>query len=40
VQFARYAEAYLANDVCALRMTWRLGWGVMLPAGVVKLSLA
>lgn len=40
IRLARSEDAFFANDVIAVRVTWRLGWAVMHPDRVVKLSTA
>lgn len=38
VRLARSEDAYFSSDVVAVRVTWRLGWTVMHPARVAKLT--
>ena len=38
IRLARSEDAYFSSDVVAIRVTWRLGWDVMHPARVAKLS--
>lgn len=40
VMLARSEDAFFASDVVAVRVTFRLGWGVMRPARVAKLTIA
>ncbi|MCP9272774.1 phage major capsid protein [Mycolicibacterium arenosum] len=38
VRVARSEEAFFVNDVVAIRVTFRLGWGVMHPGRLAKLT--
>ncbi|WP_137875247.1 phage major capsid protein [Rhodococcus sp. Q] len=38
IRLARSEDAFFANDVIAVRVTWRLGWAVMHPTRVAKLT--
>lgn len=38
VRLARSEDAFFSNDVVGVRVTWRVGFNVMRPARVVKLS--
>lgn len=40
LRLARSEDAFFANDVIAVRVTWRIGWKVMHPARVAKLTTA
>lgn len=40
LRLARSEDAFFASDVIAVRLTWRIGWQVMHPARVVKLTTA
>lgn len=40
VRLARSEDAYFSADVIGVRLTWRLGWNVMHPDRVAKLSTA
>jgi HK97 family phage major capsid protein len=40
LRLARSEDAFFANDVIAVRVTWRIGWTVMHPARVAKLTTA
>lgn len=38
VQVAQSEDAFFVNDAVAVRVTWRLGWTVMRPGRIAKLS--
>lgn len=40
VRLARSEDAFFANDVVAIRLTWRFGWAVQRPERIAKLSVA
>lgn len=40
LRLARSEDAFFASDVIAVRVTWRIGWQVMHPARVAKLTTA
>lgn len=40
VELARSEHLYFLQDAIAIRATWRIGWGLVRPARVVKLTVA